>query len=51
VLVIRTHDGKYAKLEILSYYENAEPNATFDNYRYYTFDYVYQPNEGETSFE
>ena len=51
VLVIRTHDGKYAKLEILSYYENAEPNATFDNYRYYTFNYVYQPNAGETSFE
>ena len=51
VLVIRTHDGKYAKVEILSYYEDAQPNANYDNYRYYTFNYVYQPNAGETSFE
>ena len=51
ILVLKTHDGKYAKMEILSYYENAEPNANFDNYRYYTFNYVYQPNEGETTFE
>ena len=51
ILVIRTRDGKYAKMEILSYYENAEPNANYDNYRYYTFNYVYQPNEGVTTFE
>ncbi len=51
ILVLKTHDGKYAKMEILSYYENAEPNANFDNYRYYTFNYVYQPNEGVTIFE
>lgn len=51
ILVIRTHDGKYAKVEILSYYEDAQPNAEYNNYRYYTFNYVYQPNEGETSFE
>ena len=51
IIVVRTRDGKYAKMEILSYYENAEPNANYDNYRYYTFNYVYQPNEGVTTFE
>ncbi|MBC3787191.1 HmuY family protein [Spirosoma utsteinense] len=45
VLVIRTGDGKYAKLEILSYYENAPatPGATSRS-RFYTFRYVYQPD-------
>lgn len=51
ILVVRTRDGKYAKVEILSYYENGEPNAGYTNYRYYTFNYVYQPNQGETTFE
>ena len=51
ILVIRTRDGKYAKVEILSYYENGEANADFNNYRYYTFNYIYQPNEGATTFE
>lgn len=51
ILVIRTRDGRYAKAEILSYYENVEANADFTNYRYYTFNYVYQPNEGVTTFE
>lgn len=50
ILVIKTHDGKYAKIEILSYYENSQPNAEADNFQYYTFKYAYQPNEGETSF-
>ncbi len=51
VLVFRTHDGKYAKVEILSYYENApaNPNGMSDPSRYYTFNFVYNPNEGETS--
>ncbi|XAZ82140.1 HmuY family protein (plasmid) [Fibrella sp. ES10-3-2-2] len=45
VLVIRTGDGKYAKLEILSYYQNAPatPDASSVQ-RYYTFRYVYQPD-------
>ena len=51
ILIMKTHDGKYAKVEILSYYENSQPNAEVDNYQYYTFKYTYQPNEGETSFE
>ncbi len=51
ILVFRTHDGKYAKVEILSYYENApaDPDAFMDAARYYTFNYVYNPNQGETS--
>ena len=51
ILVIRTRDGKFAKMEILSYYENGQPNEGYTNYRYYTFNYVYQPNQGETVFE
>lgn len=49
VLVFRTHDGKFAKVEILSYYENApaNPDGFADASRYYTFNYVYNPNEGE----
>lgn len=51
VLVFRTHDGKFAKVEILSYYENApaNPDGFADPSRYYTFNYVYNPNEGETT--
>lgn len=51
VLVFRTHDGKFAKVEILSYYENApeNPDGSSDASRYYTFKYVFNPNEGETN--
>ena len=51
ILVFRTRDGKYAKVEVLSYYENApvNPDGFVDTPRYYTFRYVYNPNEGETS--
>ena len=55
ILVIRTRDGKYAKVEILSYYKDAPTEITetiaANDARYYTFKYVYQPNNGETSFE
>ena len=52
ILVFKTADGKYAKVEILSYYEGApeNPDAFVDQSRYYTFNYVYQPNEGEITF-
>ena len=44
-LVIRTADGKYAKMQIISYYKDApqliDPNGQT---RMYTFRYVYQPN-------
>lgn len=44
VFVIRTHDGKYAKMEILSYYKDApsSPNALTSTPRYYTFRFAYQ---------
>jgi hypothetical protein len=50
VIVVKTADNRYAKLEILSYYKGApaspspEP-AGVDKDRYYTFRYVYQPND------
>ena len=53
VLVFRTHDDKFAKVEILSYYEDAPaiPDGFADASRYYTFNYVYNPNEGESGLE
>ena len=52
ILVFKTADGKYAKVEVLSYYQGApeNPDAFTDPSRYYTFNYVYQPNSGETAF-
>ena len=52
ILVFKTADGKFAKVEILSYYQGApdSPDALTDQSRYYTFNYVYQPNSGETTF-
>jgi hypothetical protein len=52
IMVIKTRDGKFAKVEILSYYKDApdNPDAFVDEERYYTFNYVYQPNDGMTSF-
>ncbi len=45
VLVIRTGDGKFAKVEVLSYYKDAPTEPSFTaQARYYTFRYVYQPN-------
>lgn len=45
VLLIKTHDGKYAKMEILNYYKDAPSNATgSEPSRYYKFNFVYQPN-------
>jgi len=55
VLVIRTRDNRYAKVEILSYYKDAPqqitPEIAANDLRYYTFNYVFQPNEGAVSFE
>ncbi len=52
VLVFKTRDGKYAKVEILSYYKDApeNPDALVDEGRYFTFNYVYQFNTGVTAF-
>ena len=45
VLVIKTFNGKYAKMEILSYYKDAPTSPDANSLsRYYTFRYVYQPD-------
>lgn len=50
VYVVKTFNGKYAKFEILSYYQDAPANPDMTSpSRYYTFKYVYQP-ESETKF-
>lgn len=52
ILIFRTADNHYAKVEILSYYKDnpKQPDQTSES-NYYTFNYVYNPNVGETSFE
>jgi hypothetical protein len=49
VFVVKTHDGKYAKFEVLSYYQGAPatPDATSVP-RYYTFNFAYQANSTTT---
>lgn len=56
ILVFRTRDGRYAKVEIVSYYLDNPANPlgigmNASTPRYYTFNYVYQPNEGASIFE
>jgi len=52
IVVVKTRTGNFAKVEFLSYYKDApaEPNAFTDETPYYTFNYVYQPNDGVTKF-
>lgn len=46
IIVVKTSDGRYAKMEILSYYKDAPSSPTgSEPSRYYTFRYVYQPND------
>ena len=50
VFVVKTHNGKYAKFEILSYYQNAPAIIDATSVpRYYKLKFVYQPNSA-TSF-
>jgi heme-binding HmuY-like protein len=45
IIVVRTSSGKYAKVEILSYYKDAPATpAASDIPRYYTFRFIYQPD-------
>lgn len=45
VLLIRTADGRYAKVSIISYYQGAPDTPTGgDTARFVTFDYVFQPD-------
>jgi len=48
VLVIKTHNDHYVKMEILSYYKDQD--TSMDS-RYYSFNYVYNPNIADKSFE
>lgn len=42
-IVVKTADGKYAKMEILSYYKDAPATPTSSSVdRYYTFRFIYQ---------
>jgi len=51
MLVFRTHDNKYAKIEILYFYDSPEPQPLEGDYgSFYTFNYVYQSEEGNTMF-
>ena len=50
VLVFRTRNGHYAKVEIISYYLDQDSSNPAGG-RNFTFDYVYNPNEGDTFFE
>ena len=51
VFVVKTHDGKYAKFEIISYYKDApatpDPLKQEDT-RFYTFNFAYQANSTTT---
>tara|TARA_B100000809_G_scaffold265832_1_gene325962 strand:+ start:14696 stop:15358 length:663 start_codon:yes stop_codon:yes gene_type:complete len=51
IIAIRTHDGNYALVEIVSYYKDApeDPNYMTSESRHYTFNYVYQPS-GQITF-
>ncbi|WP_316636241.1 HmuY family protein [uncultured Flavobacterium sp.] len=50
VFVVKTHDGKYAKFEILSYYKDAPvtPDPATAVSAYYTFNFAYQANSTTT---
>lgn len=46
ILIFRTHDSQYVKVEILSYYFDipTNPDSMLDQSRYYSFNYSYLPN-------
>lgn len=55
VIIVKTHDNHYAKMEILSYYKDQDTSNSADPQnsggQHYTFKYVYNPNAGDTSLE
>ena len=49
VFVVKTHDGKYAKFEILSYYKDAPATPDTNSVsRYFTFKFIYQGSSSTT---
>ncbi|OCK44421.1 hypothetical protein BA195_07040 [Tenacibaculum soleae] len=55
VLIIKTNDGHYAKMEIISYYKDMDSSNSADpansGAQYYTFNYVYSVNSGDKNFQ
>ncbi|CAM1335063.1 HmuY family protein [Tenacibaculum aestuariivivum] len=55
IIVVRTIDGNYAKMEILSYYKDMDSSNSADPQnsggQYYTFNYVYNPNTGDKNIQ
>lgn len=50
VLVFKASNGKYAKMKVLNYYKGSPAEFTAEAVsRYYTFEYVYQP-DGSRNF-
>jgi len=50
ILVFRTYDNKYAKMEIIYFYDNPDPQPSEGDYGgFYTFNYLYQ-SDGTTNF-
>ncbi len=48
-MVFRTHDNKYAKMEIIYFYDSLNPDPSNGDYGgFYTFNYVYQSDGGLT---
>ncbi len=50
VLVVKTKDGKYAKVQILSYYKDSPDGAPSGPARFYTIRYAFQP-DGSRAFD
>ncbi|WBX74782.1 HmuY family protein [Tenacibaculum pacificus] len=55
IIIVRTIDGNYAKMEILSYYKDMDSSNSADPQnsggQYYTFNYVYNPNTGDKNLQ
>jgi len=49
ILIIRTHDSKYAKVEILSFYKDQTTTPSQEDGAYLTFNYTYQ-TDGSKNF-
>lgn len=49
IIIVKTTDGRYAKMEILSYYKNMFVTTDINDSRYYTFKYVLS-SQGSTKF-
>lgn len=49
IIIFRTADNHYAKVEILSFYKGNKSTPTSDDVSgYYSFRYVYQPNDSKS---